>query len=618
MLTTGFQAYYGWEFVFDTLTALAAQYVGVGVAVVGGAALKAAIEKKAADFIWNHTAGKLWDKANKVWDDLTGSGHDLVGSKAHYSCYKMAKPGQGKSKKALARRRRRAGGAASSAPKARQPRRSAAYPQLRGRMQAAKGRARGRGGNRIRGASSWNGVSDGLNNGVVIENDSTIEDRFPRRTEKIQNINGSSAFTLTPSGGLYINPGNSVMFPIFSQIASTYEEYRCNYLEFKIGTEAYTAVSSTASAGKVIMATSFNVDASAFANDTQMENYEGMTKAPPFVSFKHDVLKAHRKRKGRGNSANGRNNDLSLNNYFVYSSGNSAGPSNSTDKFYDIGLFQLATASNAVTTEIGELYVTYSFTMIRPKAQVPSGNNLLQAHIVEGAAATGSNTNPLGTTGGVLRGGSTLPSVCTKTTFTLPVAGTWAISMQFNNGAVTAVPTYTLGANLAYDTILKDTTVGAIDAVSSGVSVSQLVVTVSASGTAAANTFTFTGGLTNFVTGTTDIIITQVSTGLLLGYEDEKHSGEEVVQDRRIERLEALVRRLTLRLDDDCYDDDVKDKEDCHESGDPYQTKRASTPLKGDYVIRSDGRVEPMSRSSPAARLSKSVLTTLGLSGAAE
>lgn len=350
-------------------------------------------------------------------------------------------------------------------------------------------------------------ATDGISSSRVYTNTSQIEDRFSLRREKIADITGStSAFSLQQS--LYLNPGNSVMFPIFSQIAAVYEEYRVNHLRFIFETEAYTASGSNQSAGIACLATNFDPDDSTFSQLTQMENYYGSIKGPPYATkMVHDVIRAHRGRKG----SNGRKTDLSLNNYFVYSSGNSSAPSNSTSKFYDIGLFQLAVANMVGSGIIGELYVEYSFTMIRPKQQTPLGQNLLTAHIVEGPAATAAASGSafLGTTGGVLRGGSTLPVVSTKSTFTIPAAGNYLVAAQFD-GAVTVIPTFTPGSNISGTSILADNSLYVVNAVSSNYALGVWIYTVSASGTGSANTVTISG-LTNLASGYADILIDRKS-----------------------------------------------------------------------------------------------------------
>jgi len=214
---------------------------------------------------------------------------------------------------------------------------------------------------RVTSASSGD---DGLNSAVVHTNTTVIEDTFRLRREKVMDVYGStSPFTL--SAGMYINPGNTTLFPIFSGIAATYEQFRVNTLRFVFETQAYTASGSNLTAGLVGMATNFDPDDPAFVSMTELENYVGSVKGPPYARrIVHDVARAHGLRRG---SSRGGVPDLPLLSYFVNPSGNAKSVSGSTSKFYDVGLFQVAAANNAGNGPIGELFVEYSFTMIRPK-----------------------------------------------------------------------------------------------------------------------------------------------------------------------------------------------------------------------------------------------------------
>jgi len=201
--------------------------------------------------------------------------------------------------------------------------------------------------------------SDGVNNAQYIKSRADIVDRFQRCTEKITDIIGTSAFSNTlGGGGLYINPANSIMFPIFSGIAASYEKYRLRYLRFRYVAEAYTAVNSASSPGKVIMVVNYDPTDPSFLNDEAAENYGGMVKSTPFVST--SLIVNHKK------------NLNSLGVYFVNPSQNSSGYLADSPKFYDVGLFQLITQNNAVTTYVGELWVDYAFDMINPKQNLAS------------------------------------------------------------------------------------------------------------------------------------------------------------------------------------------------------------------------------------------------------
>jgi hypothetical protein len=301
-----------------------------------------------------------------------------------------------------------------------------------------------------------------------------------------------------------------VLFPIFSQVASVYEEYIPNVLRFYFRTEAYMASGSTVSAGLVGMATNFDPDDSTFSTMTQLENYEHGISGPPFTGvFCHDVLEHHQKRfKGKGR-------DLALNNYFVNSSGNTASPITNGAKFYDVGLFQQATAG-CQTGLVGELWVEYSFTLIRRKQQTPNGQSLLQAHIQENpsASAAAASSKFLGTTGGTLKSGSTLPTVLTASTFTLPVQGTFLITSYWS-GSVAAIASLSYGSAISAKNLLEDDVNDNRYTFSSNRCVGLAVVTVATPGIGANNTVTISG-LTSLTSGTADIFINQISDGLTM------------------------------------------------------------------------------------------------------
>jgi hypothetical protein len=448
----------------------------------------------------------------------------------------MAKTAVQKARRRARRAAKRAGGAALKA-RPRQPPpnkskgKSAKKQRQRVRQASRKGGVRAREGRmnmafrQAKYGGGMKAVTDGISIMKTIHNASVIEDTFAVRREKVANVNASTAFTVAQN--LYLNPGNSVLFPIFSQIAATYEEYRVNELVFSYETEAYAASGSNVSAGKVILATDYNPSNPSFSGDTQMENYYNSDRGAPYCEIVHDVL--------LGDHALVSD---PMKNYYVNTSANTAAPSGDNAKFYDVGLFQLATSGNPTGgAEIGELYVTYSFTMIRPKQQTPLGSNLTSAHIVEGAAGTGAAATPLGTTGGIVKPGSNLNTVVTKTTFTLPNPGRFVVSCVFV-GSVAAAYTLTGGANITTLVDEDDGGSGGITTFSAGNSTGCHVFDVSVAGTGAANTVTI-GGLTSFAAGASDIFISQVSSGLTFDV-----SEEDKILDKRIVRLESKLAKF--------------------------------------------------------------------------
>jgi len=390
-------------------------------------------------------------------------------------------------------------------------------------------------------------VSDGVNTGMVWRNSNSVRDFFAPRFEKVADlVSAGTAFAIIKQ--YYLNPGNTVLFPVFSQIAATYEEYINHRLRFWYRGEEYTASGTNLTAGVVTYATNMDPDDSSFSNNDQMENYEGSVNGPPFCGhFMHDVHTTHR---ARGlNKAKG--NDLALNQYFVYSSANQAAPAASTAKFYDMGNFQVS-SSNTQAATMGELWVEHSWTMIRRKQQTPLGQNLLSAHVSAAAAGTATTAAPLGTTGGLLRSGSTIPVVSTTNTFTLPSAGRFVVAVNYS-GSISGAGSLGFGANITALTLLTNNTSAGVNSFNAGgIAWSLYIVDVSTAGTAAANTVTITGPTMSG--GNTDVLISQLNGGFNL----------KPVSEDRLGRLEELVtslfakNNLSLVIDSD-FDDDCKE-----------------------------------------------------------
>lgn len=408
-------------------------------------------------------------------------------------------------------------------------------------------------------------ATDGVNASRVIVNNSTIEDTFQVRREKVANISGSSAFTVAQQ--LYINPGNSVLFPIFSQIASTYEEYRLNVCYFTFETEAYTASGSNLGAGKVIQVTNFDPDDGNFSSDTAAENYSGAVRGPPYASTCHDVLEAH-KLKGRAGSMR----DFSLNNYFVYASANQLAPVTGQAKFYDAGNYQLITQGNAGTSEMGELYVTYSFTMIRPKQPEAGSGGFLAAHF-KNSAADATDASPLGLTsftsfatqtGSTLSivNGATLSGYSSTTiglndssdaVMNMPnTDGTWMVQIYWTGATIAAIPTIVCAGGCS---ILN--TYGASAAPSgfflaAGTKASWTgVVTTTFDATpnpGATNIFTISGGLTGMTGARVDIYIIRLPSALTTVSRSLPFVCDDSRDSKRVDYLCEQVERLTKRL----------------------------------------------------------------------
>lgn len=381
-------------------------------------------------------------------------------------------------------------------------------------------------------------ATDGLSIMRTIHNGSTIEDTFAIRREKVANIIGTTSTDLSIIQALYLNPGNSVLFPIFSQIAATYEQWRANVLYFSYETEAYAASGTNVSAGKVILATNYDPADPQFSTDSQMENYVNSDRGAPFTEIIHDVLGGDHALK-----------DDPLKCYFVNPSANLIAPANDStnNKFYDMGLFQLGCQGNASSSaEIGELYVTYSFTMIRPKQGVTIGQNVLTAHLRESTNATATATNPLGSSGPVLQSNSNLPVTGTTNSFILPYKGRYLVDLLWRTASanISATPTMSLGSSLTAVNAFADgnQSIIAMSSSTSVVASSSQVIDVASNGTGAGNTVTV-GGLTGMTSGTCDIWIVNVPSNLSVV------SSEGLALESKVNDLEDKLSRVLKRLE---------------------------------------------------------------------
>jgi len=349
----------------------------------------------------------------------------------------------------------------------------------------------------------------------------------------VDDIFGTAAFSVNKQ--LYLNPGNSSLFPVFSQIAATYEEYQCNYLAFHYVTDAYSSIGTTASAGKVILATNYDPDDSDFSSSTAAENYANSVKTVPYIQCVHDVLRSVDK------------NRNPLKTYYVNHSSNTIAPvTNSTNgKFYDIGNFQIMTDNNAVTTAIGELWVEYEFTMIRPKTQESLGSS---AEIYHGKGVP-TTSNPFASM--VAQDGSTLDLTFTNTTVLLPYLGRYLV--VYSVEAATSVTTLTNNSPGTYLTSVDFfTTENTTNAVLTGSGTTNEMRMEVFNGSRVDTVLT---GATDTIVGaaTSDVIIILIPSTLTVLTDTVRKikSAHETMQDDRIEKLERLVRELVGREESD-------------------------------------------------------------------
>lgn len=175
-----------------------------------------------------------------------------------------------------------------------------------------------------------------------------------RHREYIGDLLASQAFAGT---AFPINPGLPTTFPWLSNVAAQFEEWEPRGMLFEYKTTSSDSVVSTnanASLGTVIMATEYNPLNGTFGNKQQMENYEYAGSCKPSTSMLHQV------------ECKGSENPLKK--YYVRTG---AVPATADQRFYDLGLFQIAASGmQSQGNAIGELWVTYEIALRKPRIQI--------------------------------------------------------------------------------------------------------------------------------------------------------------------------------------------------------------------------------------------------------
>jgi len=195
-----------------------------------------------------------------------------------------------------------------------------------------------------------------------------------------------------------IQPGDPATFPWLSTIASQFQQYTLDGMIFQFKSMSADALNSTNTAlGQVIMATNYNVSAPLFDSKYEMENTEFSSSVKPSCSAMHPIECARR--------------ESTLNELYVAPGGSI--PDNKDPSFYDFGNFQIATNGfQAAGVNIGELWVTYEVTLLKPILNSINGSQNLWSLQYRRALIS----NPVDSTG-LFRAGSNLLQ------YPLPVPG---------------------------------------------------------------------------------------------------------------------------------------------------------------------------------------------------
>lgn len=157
-----------------------------------------------------------------------------------------------------------------------------------------------------------------------------------------------------------INPGLEETFPWLSQVAANYEEYdleQCVYTYRSTITDIGS--STTGQCGTIIMATNYNAGAAPFDDKISMQAYDGAMSAKTTSDMLHGIECDDSKRSGSDS-------------HYVRTG---PVPFGQDIKSYDHATFQIAQANlpYAVGTALGELWVSYTVTLRKPKFAVARG-----------------------------------------------------------------------------------------------------------------------------------------------------------------------------------------------------------------------------------------------------
>jgi len=146
-----------------------------------------------------------------------------------------------------------------------------------------------------------------------------------------------------------INPGLVKTFPWLANIANCYTRYRLRgaVVCYEPLASDYTTAGSL---GFVAIGTQYNPLDPVFTNKIDMLNHEFSSECKPSKSMVHPIECAK--------------SQMSISEYFLRSEDPPAG---ADLRFYDLGKITIATGGNPVTTQIGDLWITYEVELYQPR-----------------------------------------------------------------------------------------------------------------------------------------------------------------------------------------------------------------------------------------------------------
>lgn len=196
------------------------------------------------------------------------------------------------------------------------------------------------------------GVVPSVGNSSRVEGGLTITHR-----EYLGDIITSASAGEFSSYSIVINPGQCQFGEWLAQIACNYEQYVPEGILFIFKSTSSDALNSTNTAlGTVMMATQYDILAKPFANKAEMLSYEYSSSGLPSETIIHMV---------ECDPAQTPVNTLDI---------RSPSATSGDPRFADLGVFTIATQGfQGTNVNIGELWVTYQFTLIKPKLYASLG-----------------------------------------------------------------------------------------------------------------------------------------------------------------------------------------------------------------------------------------------------
>nr|QKV51300.1 putative capsid protein [Crucivirus sp.] len=177
-----------------------------------------------------------------------------------------------------------------------------------------------------------------------------------------------------------INPGMYQTFPWLSQVVGgNFQQYRINGMVFHFRSMSADALNSTNTAlGSVVLATEYDSLDTPFASKIEMENTDYGVSSKPSCDVMHGIECAR--------------SQTTITELYVR---NEAAPSGGDLRLYDLGRFSIATTGfQAASVNIGELWVTYDISLLKPIMAVPADVALVAVYNI-----TPSATAPMGVAG---------------------------------------------------------------------------------------------------------------------------------------------------------------------------------------------------------------------------